>query len=204
MAQLTWNVTEQAITFQCLEQGKFLLVDSWGRHEITTIEGKNGSVGTLFLSIDNDESQIQDNIIVEVPHQVIAQLESHQLAQLGLPKSSTLRLHIRGEGNLSRPDFRFSYHYSKENGTPIMGAKRMGAVLRFGSSNLVIPDPAFTLVEMMDKYNALPIEGIEERFHAWGKIKEILPDNVVVDNFLSAINLFLWLMGNSRVFNIST
>jgi SNF2 family DNA or RNA helicase len=189
MAQLTWNSNEQAITFQCLEQGNLLPVDSWGRHEITTIEGKNGSVGALFLSIDSDVSQIRERVIVEVPHQAVAQFESHQLAQLGLPKSSTLRLHIRGEGNISRPDFLFRYHYSKEDGTLIMGPKRKGALLSFGSSNLIISDPTFTLIEMMDKYNALPIEGMEERFHAWGKIKEILPGNVIVDDFLSAINV---------------
>lgn len=189
MAQLTWDITSQAIIFQCLEQGELLPVNSWGRYEIATTEGKKGSVGSLLLSIDNGECQIHDKVIVNVPHQAIARLESHQLAQLGLPKSSTLRLHIRGEGNLSRPDFRFRYHYSKENGTPVMGVKRTGAVIGFGSSRLILPDPAFTLIEMMDEYNALPIEGIEDRFHAWGKIKEILPDNAVVDDFLSAINV---------------
>jgi len=189
MAQLVWNITAQGVIFQCLKEEKRLPVDSWGQQTIKTSEGKNGSVGVLLSSIDAEAAQTVDDFYVEVPHQVIAQYGRHQLSQLGLPRTSTLRLHIRGDGNLARPDFRFKYHYSKENGMPIMGPERRGAFLRFGKTQLVLSDPVFTLVEKMDDYNSLPIENMEGRFHVWGKIKNLLPENVVVDDFLSAINV---------------
>lgn len=175
--------------FTCTERDNLLPVNEWGRHEIITAENKTGSVGALLLSLDSESSELRDSFCIKVPHKTIANFEAHHLQQLGLPKPSMFRLHIRGEGNLAHPDFRFHFHFARINGQPLLNPSRFGSFLTDGTSQTVLLDPIFSLAEKMDTYNELPEEDMDARFLAWGEIKELLPDNVIVDNYLSAIKV---------------
>lgn len=126
MTTICWENNREGLLFYCLGEEGMLPVSSWGKHKFVTMLGEGGAVGSLLLSLENEQGLQPDDFHILLPHSVAARLESYQIRQVGLPAVNAFRLHISGEGTMDRSSFRFVYHFAHPDGRPVMGLRRKG------------------------------------------------------------------------------
>ena len=131
--------------------------------------------GVAYLLALVEEGQaIAKADTIELPHLQVAQLTETQARWLGLPPASPYVLDIRHQGTLDQAAFRYNYSWLRTNSRPVLGARRTGALLTVGEQTYRLPEPLFSLVSMMEAYNANPPADMEARFLAWGRLCEKL------------------------------
>lgn len=189
MAILIWTIHNKGILFSCNDNGSQLTAESWGRCSVSSEAGESLNIGSLLVSLDNEESTQPDAYTVLVPWKALAVFAPSTLRQLGLPRPSLFRLNITGSGILLRPGFTFNFKFWHPNGRPVMGSNRIGTILSVGGEQFSLLDPVFTLLDMMESFNALPPEDMEQRLLIWGQMKEMLPEDAVVADYLRGINV---------------
>ena len=189
MAILSWEIITDGVAFNCFSESGKLDVQQWGGILAEDTSGRNLNVGPLLISLENEESILLDDSSLLLPWSVFAQLDPLELKQIGLPTASQFQLKISGSGVLLKPGFVFNYQFWHPAGRPVMGLRRQGAIISVASQQFSLLDPIYTLAQMMDSFNALPPDDLEQRLLVWGKMKEILPEDAIVDEFLKGINI---------------
>ncbi|MBU1949120.1 MAG: DEAD/DEAH box helicase [Candidatus Eisenbacteria bacterium] len=146
----------------------------------------------ILMSLLEDElaDEISDGLI-HIPYTAIAQLNRQQTNSLMLPEWAPLTLSLEGRGLLTDKDFELAYDYMTSDSRPLLGSIREGVFLRAGSREWIIPDPIYSLVESIDKFNAEPTENNDERFLKWSRVKQLLPDDAIVDDYLKGMQVAL-------------
>ena len=189
-ARLTWEQKPEGATFQVTSiSGENYPVDSWGRFDLTTQDGKPASIGPLLGLLEDGTVHPDAAGKVLLRHSQIAALDEAGVRQLGLPTVAPLRLKIRGQGILTSPGFRFQHQLVKGDGKPLMGLRRDGAFASFGGREYILLDPLFTLMEGMDTYNEIPPQDMDGRMLQWAELKQFLPEDVLIDDNLRSINI---------------
>jgi len=120
---------------------------------------------------------------------VIADLGNIQARQLGLPPVAIFRLSIHGQGTLTSPRFRFQWQLINIQGRPVMGLQRTGVLLSVGDQNYTLLNPLYPLIQGMEEFNAIPSTDMDARMLCWADLKQLLPDDVVVDQHLQSLNI---------------
>ena len=189
-ANLKWEQIERGLLFNLIDlKNHSIPPDSWGRFLVTTANGQKGSVGPLIGLIEDSIISVKPDNKIFVPNEILAAMNEQQTAQLGLPTSAPVRLSIKGQGILTSPSFRFQHQLVKSDGTPIMGLKRDGVLLKLSGVNYLLLDPLFSLIEGMDAFNDTPPEDMDNRMLRWANLKPLLPDNALVEKGLKSINI---------------
>ena len=75
------------------------------------------------------------------------------------------------------------------NSLPALGATRNGAIITWNDDEYILSDPLFSVVELLQAYKSAPIADMDERFLWWSQVRELLPEDVDVGNFLKTINI---------------
>lgn len=165
-------------------------VKSWGKETVFLSNGNPASIGALNLLIEQEQAVIaEDELGVFLPHLVLAGFEKWQVKGLGLPQIGPFRLVVETKSVLSSENFSVSYGFSLPNSLPALGATRNGAIITWNDEEYILSDPLYSVVELLEAYKSEPIADMDERFLWWSQVRELLPDDVDVGNFLKTINI---------------
>lgn len=186
---LTWKVNNDWFVFSCLVDSSHLPVEQWATHEVCLPEGGRGGLGPILGLLEDEVAQVENDKTVIISHEAIANLDANDLNQIGLPEPMPFNLSIDGQGLLTDLDFRFRYRLVHSDSRPVMGVRRTGALIEVGERRYIISEPFFSLIRGMETHNALPPEDIEGRFLAWATIKEHLPEDVIVGDYLKSLRI---------------
>lgn len=143
------------------------------------------AVPVLLGLLEDERITEEPDCSVVVPYAVLASLPVGDLRRLGLPEPAPVTMLVENDGLLTDHDFRFRYSLLTLDGQPLLGASREGVFLRSGAREWTLPDPLFSLLEIMDAFNVLPAESVDERFRRWAEIRQLLPEEgIEVDEYL--------------------
>jgi HJR/Mrr/RecB family endonuclease/superfamily II DNA or RNA helicase len=187
-AILDSKVNEFNFQFSCKSGIGLIPIAEWAKHEIVLPNDKHACIGPLLNRLEDEKIEVRENIVI-IPHKEIAGLDTFELQQLGLPGQIPYTLSISGEGLLTDKKFKFIFYFVNHNFRPIVGTQRTGALLKVGSRQYIITEPFYSLLEGMENYNNTPPENIEGRFLAWGMLKDQLPDNILLGDYLKGIQI---------------
>ncbi len=189
-AILNWSLTDKGIEFSLLNpSGSLIPVDQWGLFPVSTSNGQSGSVAVLLGLIEDEVAHVDKGDVVHLGFRELAAFDELELKQLGLPIAAPFRLKIRGVGILTSARFRFEHQLIKGDGSPVMGASRLGSIISVGHQQYSLLDPLYSLIVGMDEFNSMPPDQMDDRMLAWAGLKELLPDDALVDNQLRSLNI---------------
>lgn len=189
MITLTHFISNDCVLFSVEDNGKKIPVDQWSALE---------NCGCLLLTSwkDNLDDVRASEYEVSVDISVISDVSDDIAKDLCLPKYADFVMHIKHEGLITRPDFKFSYEWQKDcRGRPIAGAKRVGCFLKVGSTYSRLPHDIYVITECIDKIKSILPDDIQGKLLEWHKIENHLPDetsrSITIDNFLSSTKVYL-------------
>ncbi|EIJ42244.1 DNA/RNA helicase, superfamily II, SNF2 family [Beggiatoa alba B18LD] len=182
--QFKWVLDNAEICLQLLQGETLLPLDSWMQKTgQQSFAGVSFLLGELEIQADWDEAQrtlfVLDNNTLKTKADWVARLAPYQAIWLNLPAPVPFILDIDHEGTLDQEKFRFQYQWLRENGQPLVMPKQVGALLQVGSQVYRLAEPHFSLIQGMEVFNATPPQAMDDRFLAWGKLSEFLPEDSV-------------------------
>ncbi|WP_295883936.1 DEAD/DEAH box helicase [uncultured Thiohalocapsa sp.] len=188
-ALLRWEAEAGGLRFRvATASGQPVAPADWGSLTVRHEDGR-ASIAPLLTLLEDEDYLPDAYASMLIPHARVAAWDRHQIAQLGLPPVAPFHLNIRGQGVLTSPAFRFRHQLQRNDGVPTMGARREGCILKVGAKSYTLLDPAFSLIEGMERCNATPEGDMDARFAAWDALQALLPDDAVVDQHLRAMNI---------------
>ena len=130
----------------------------------------------LFSLVEEEKASVQ-GVSIHLPHKTVAALSSADAKCIVLPPDLPLRLDIRSDGELSHAEFRFKTRWIAHTGLPLQAAlARNGSIATVSNRTFRIPDPVFSVLDMVDAFNAQPPAEQDEKLLAWGHIRGLLGD----------------------------
>lgn len=147
-------------------------------------EGDRRAIPVVLGLLEGEEAAVAEDGSLTIAHRTLARLGAQNLRRLGLPADAPVVVSIENDGLLTDRDFRFRYSLLGVDGRPVLGWRREGVFLDFGGRRWVVPDPLYSLLEAMDSYNAAPPESVDERFRRWGEIRQLIPGQAEIDEYL--------------------
>ena len=195
MAQLVWTALAEGLQFQVLSDGDALPVEAWGRSGALASGSSRfdaaeaAHIGPLLRLLEEDRACEQPESAVLVNWEAVADLSVGQLKGLGLPPRAPLTLALQSQGSPANSDFRVSYKYVGNDGIPRVGIRRIGALLNDGTKQQILPNPLFQIVEDVDRLNETEGLSTADRMLAWGRVTEIFPEDLAVDDYLRSYRI---------------
>ena len=186
-ATLHWEFSPDQVRFWLQRQGDPLPVDQWGIYDIETPRGR-GSVGHLLAMVEDETAGVGSEQVV-LSHAQVAQLDRVEIDRLGLPEPAPYRLELRGSGLLASPSFRFQHRLIGIDGRPVLGAKSTGAFVQAAKKRCTLLDPIYSLVTGVEAFNDTAPSDLDARFLRWSELKDLLPEDAVVDQHLRSMNI---------------
>ncbi len=187
-AQLTWQKNDNGFLFQVSHEGLILPPSQWSRYSLMMGE-THVVVDPLFRGIEDVPTPLISDAGINCSDQFIALLTEVEIQKLCLPPVSHAKVKIVAKGLISQPNFQLSYRLMTPEGRPMMGAKVAGIELKHRGQTELILDPLYSIITKIDEFNSTNILDQDERFVRWGEIKELLPDDSVVDGQLQNITI---------------
>jgi hypothetical protein len=184
MTQFAWQSCPSGVQFAMNHLDEAVPADRWALHKDNLRPSERSAIPVLLGLIENDVVREYPTGTVIIPHAVLASQSSSNLVRLGLPHPAPCTVSIENEGLLTDPSFRIRYALIGTDARPILGWKRDGVFLHVGSRTWLLQDPLFSLVESIDAFNAEPSDSMDGRFLAWSQIRQLLPEDAVVDGYL--------------------
>lgn len=181
-AVLLWSRVSEGVQFYLQDSaGHNIPFDQWGRFKIHTQTGR-GSVAPLLDFYEQGLSEIQD-LTLHVRDCQIAELDTLDVAALGLPPPAPLRLQVRGSGQIARPDFNLQYRWVLDDSRPALDAVREGVFIAVGGTRFLLLNPLFSIAEAIDHYTEAGND-VDEKFLRWAAIADQLPSDAIQDESL--------------------
>ncbi|ALG67330.1 DEAD/DEAH box helicase [Beggiatoa leptomitoformis] len=179
-----WVLDGTEICLQLLQGETLIPLDTWMQKTgQQTFAGVSFLLGELEIQADWEDSQHTlfplDINTLKTQAAWVARLSSYQATWLQLPPPAPFILDIDHEGTLDQEKFRFQYQWLRDNGQPLLMPQQIGALLQVGSNVYRLAEPHFSLINGMETFNATPPQAMDERFLAWGKLSELLPEDSV-------------------------
>ncbi|MFH4853671.1 hypothetical protein WMY96_04220 [Vibrio diabolicus] len=187
-AQLTWQKNDDGFLFQVSHEGLILPPSQWSRYSLM-MGDTHVVVDPLFRGIEDVPTPLISDAGITCSDQFIASLTEVEIQKLFLPPVSHAKVKIVAKGLISQPNFQLSYRLMTPEGRPMMGAKVAGIELKHRGQTELILDPLYSIITKIDEFNSTNILNQDERFVRWGEIKELLPDDSVVDGQLQNITI---------------
>ena len=99
----------------------------------------------------------------------------------GLPDAAPFALEVVANGAIHDPGFEVRCGYIRD-GRRVLGVEREGAWLQVGDEAFVLLDPIYSVAEAVEQFNGEEEKDLESRMLGWGRIAEMLPADVIVDD----------------------
>jgi len=188
--RLDHAVTEPGVIIRCKQGEAFLPYESWRPGQVALSQGGPARLGILNQLLEAESARLEENSqAVFIPHSELARLDRWQAEGIGLPAPLDARLVLDTHGLLSSPNFRVQYGFVRHDGLPLHGYHREGAFLVGPNSRAQLPDPLYSIAEKLDAYIQGPIESMDDRLLWWSGVKDLLPDDAELGNYLRTINI---------------
>lgn len=189
IAILSWDLAGSGVTFRCRDAAGPIMPEVWAiKHPNRELDGLPAVLAPLVGFIENEIAAVNDEQVF-LPGEAVAGMPASDLRGLGLPAPMPYTLEVQGCGLVTDSDFRFSYRFIHPNGRPVMGAERLGPVVRAGDVPYVISEPFFSLISAMERFNGLPPIQMSDRMDCLASIQELMPDVVRVGDYFRSIRI---------------
>ena len=189
---LKWKTEDENLVFFAeFGSGNVPLVSLIDKN--TTIllpSGDKATLAPLLLLLEENRAtkELDGSIKVDATH--LAKLSPSELQGLGLPQMMPYSLEISGSTILTDPEFKFEFELSKPDTRLVSRWSRNASILRVGKKFYTIPSPFYELIRDMEHFNNRDETWEkEEIFNTWADIKEQLPEGVIIDNYLSQMEI---------------
>ena len=188
--ELTSTVEPEGISLFCIRNNKKLSLSKWGHQDVFLKSGKKAKLGILNLLIQEEIAvEREDGISVVIPHNTLASMEPWEIKGLGLPDIAPFRLVLETHSTLSSDNFSIRYGFTDPESFPVNYNERNGAIITFNDEIYILPEPLYSIVILLDEYCTCPIKDMDQRFLWWGRVRELLPEDAKLSNFLRTINI---------------
>lgn len=189
MIELKPVISPEGVSFSLEENSNQIPVVQWAN-----IENSSCSLLIGWMQSDSDHLTISD-CTVSVTTSKIAQISDAMAADLCLPKPASVVMHIRNEGLITQPSFRFSYEWQRDGrARAIAGAKRIGCFLLIGTEYFRLPYQLFRIADGIDKINSVLPEKIQDKLLSWNEIESYMPQetsrSITCDGFLNSTKVY--------------
>ena len=190
MARPVYGATDGALMVSAREEsGQIVPIDEW-----TTHEGCRTAAG-LFLRLRDEgraEPADETGTRMAVDWGAVCALTSGQLRSAGLPPRSPHRLTISGSGTVRDADLRIDYGFRKPTGERIAAPRLTGGWLAVGEQQYTVSEPVLNIVDAIQGFERAKGATRETRMLAWGRIKDSLPEDAVVeDDRLNDVDVYV-------------
>jgi hypothetical protein len=147
---------------------------------------------TILGSLEADDSVVISGESILVPHLQIARLDPSEAKELGLPAEVPYDLDIRLEGTIDESTCRFRVRWVSVGGRPVLGLTRRGAIASRGELLYRIPEPFYSIVSELERFNECPPTSRDERLLTWGHIQELIgaTASIGLDGYLSGMRVY--------------
>ena len=190
--RLSWADQKDGLTFSVagVQPDSTSPASHWLRLEgVELSSGKPARLGPLLrLTEELRAREIEEDSLL-VPWNAIAELSDGQLSGIGLPPRSAVSLSLQCKGALTDPDFQVPYRYVDSDGIALAAVRREGCLLTVGACKEVLPEPLYGIVEALDQLNSSPSDDRTQRMLAWGRVADMLPESVGVDEYLRTYHI---------------
>ena len=146
-----------------------------------TSRGSPGTGALIRLRDEGGAFESDDGSSLCVSWKSIAGLTTDELRYIGLPDAAPFALEVVANGAIHDSDFEIRCGYIRD-GRRVLGVQREGAWLHAGGIDFVLLDPLFSIAEAIDQFNQAENQDLESKMLRWGRIAEMLPADVVVDD----------------------
>ena len=164
--------------------------DRWERRECGFVfRPRTETAHAILSTLERDGEGYQERGGYFVDDACVAGLSAWELEALGLPEPGPFRLEMRGDGPIASRAFKLKSRLLRHDGKPVLGGQREGVLLRTASKQYVLLDPIYTLLEFTHAYAGIDPNDMNERFAQWEQIKNLLPEDAIVDQQLQTIHL---------------
>lgn len=188
------------LIFSVIAEGVLIVGDGEGASFSSPYDWSNNCIpqdrkalAILFTLIEEEKASVQ-GLSIYIPHKTVAELSSTDAKCIALPPDLPLRLDIRSDGELSHAEFRFKTRWIAHTGLPLQAPfGRNGSIASVSNRSYRIPDPVFSVLEMIDAFNAQPPTDQDEKLLAWGRIRGLLgdaPGELANDYYLRDTRIF--------------
>lgn len=156
--------------------------------EWTTRAAAATGVGALVRLRDEGAAVERDAASLLVCWSGVASLTSDELLYVGLPDATPFALEVVANGAIHDPTFEIRCGFMRD-GRRVLGVRREGAWLRAGDDDFILLDPLYSIVEDVERFRRSDETDLESKMLQWGRIKERLPADAVVDDRLRTLNI---------------
>ncbi len=186
---LSWEISDLGVAFRCRDATGPIKPEAWAiKNPKRQLDGLPAVLAPLVGLIENETAKVDDEQVF-LPCEAVAGMPASDLRGLGLPAPMPYTLEIQGRGLVTDSDFRFSYRFIHPNGRPVMGADRVGPVVRAGEAPHVISEPFYSLISAMERFNRTPTAQMSDRMDCLASIQELMPDVVRVGDYFRSIRI---------------
>lgn len=183
-----WSYENQTFRFYAEHASSKISPKEWGRYRLIS-EEKEVCTDSLFrLANNSSEVELSENAI-HCSSAAIAQLTEMEAKQLSLNDVFDGSVKLTATGLITSPAFQINYRLLNAQGRPVLGAKVDDIFVKAAGKQTLLLDPLYQLTKRIDAFNSSKIVDRDERFVALGEIKELLPEEAVVDGQLENITI---------------
>jgi superfamily II DNA or RNA helicase len=189
MIKIIHNISSSHVEFSIEDQGKKVPVSQWG-----DVEQSGCSLLLGWLQSDF-ENVVATDITINVCMVKIAMINDEMAADLDLPKSVSLVMHLQHEGIITQPQFCFKSQWFKaDRSRRIAGAERIGCFLRIGEIHYRLPYQLFKIADGVERINSVLPDKIQDRLLVWHEIAEHFSQgtshSITTDGFLNSTKVY--------------
>ena len=139
----------------------------------------------LTPDIKNIFSMVQANVTegsgIFIDHSKIADLNIHEIKQLGLPPVYPYRLSINTKGRPTTSAFSYEMEFLNDKSQKFYQVKRQGVILHLDGQSFTLTNPHFGFLEKISKLTP-EIKNPGERLGLWSEVIKIFPREVKMDH----------------------
>lgn len=163
------------------------------------------AASALNAWLESADNHPGDELTLTVPARVIALWPEAAAVQLGLPANQPLTFDVRLSGVMGKPGTSIQVRWLQPGKT--IGAKDVtvdGLWLTYRAQTYRIPDPAFAVLGLIERFNTAEGADIDEQFRLWSEMRNVLGDQVadhLTDGFLRSLRV---VSASALTFSITT
>ena len=181
--EFKWEANDDGVTFRLVERRLFGGARAVPFQRWTDMAAPECLAGIGFVmrlleerGAETPEAISTDGTSLLVRHDLVAAIQEHQAAGLGLPPSTPLVLGIQSRGDIAQPAFEVSYRWLETAATKALGVREQGSILWHRGVPARLPEPLFGIARAISAFNAADTADDETRFQHLSSLKELIPD----------------------------